>query len=119
MKKLILFLAIIGIVFVSSGNVQENQSTTLSTEAINSLQSNGFSFLDMHYPVRSPRMLDSTNLPQTAQIKMSMNVQNIKNLKVTKSDQKPMAPMIMIQDDTIFINDLVDLIQFSHNNYYI
>ncbi len=62
---------------------QEDNKATLSVATIKSLEARGFEVAEQYFPVRSPRMLDSTNLPETAHIKMSLDVRKAKNLQIT------------------------------------
>ena len=87
MKKLTLLSGLALLAFASSGNiqnVQEKQATpTLSAEAINALQAKGFNFIGMHRPVRSPRLVDSTNLAETVHIQMSLDLNAAKDIDIT------------------------------------
>jgi parallel beta-helix repeat protein len=65
-------------------NTQEKQATqTLSAEAINALQAKGFYLISMNHPVRSPRLVDSTDLPETSHIQMSLDLNVAKEIDVT------------------------------------
>lgn len=94
MKKLILFIVtILGVLsFIAATHLttqnqnlmnQPSSHATLSPEAITSLESRGFEVAGQYLPVHSPRMLDSTNLPETTQLKMSLNIRKAKNLQIT------------------------------------
>lgn len=94
MKKLIFviliiwgFLCLIAANHLTTRNPNRaNQGTAdfaLSPETMASLAAKGFTVSETDLPVRSPRMLDSTNLPETVYLQMRLDVRQAKNLQIT------------------------------------
>ncbi|MCU0645584.1 MAG: hypothetical protein MUC94_15170, partial [bacterium] len=112
MRKLILFtmtvlvfLCFIAATYLTNQhqNVinQPTNNAALSPETIASLESRGFKVVENYFPVLSPRMLDSTNLPETAQLKMSLDVRKAKNLQITRLGTAAMQKTATSQNDII------------------
>jgi len=116
MKTIALFLVIIlGILSVMAATYlapqqqnlinQPTHHATLSPEAVTSLESRGFEVSGQYFPVRSPRSLDSTNLPETVQIKMSVDLSKAKGMNITWIKPDVIHSRSATQNDTILIED--------------
>lgn len=106
MKKLTLLPTLAVLAFATPSNIQsiqEKQATqTLSAEAINALQAKGFNFISMHHPVRSPRLVDSTNFPETVQIQMSFDLSAAKDIEINWLGTRSSQEIATSPNDTIF-----------------
>lgn len=116
MRKSILFLILVLsslslIVFSQTTSTHQTSidqlpnKNVLSANALKILESKGFKFIGMHNPVVSPRMLDSTKLPETVQIKMSVNLSKAKGMNITWIKPDKSQSRATAQNDTILIED--------------
>jgi hypothetical protein len=101
MKKVTLLPVLVVLVFASPSNVQENPVQSLSVEAVNSLQARGFNVLGVHHPVRSPRLVDSTNLAETSHIQMSLDLNAAKDIDITWLGSKASKAIAANPNDVI------------------
>ncbi len=83
-------------------NQQTNQSV-LSIADIKSLETRGFTFAGQYLSVCSPRMLDSTNLPETTHIKMGLDLRKAKNLQITWSGAPTTKKVATSTNDIIWV----------------
>ena len=113
MRKSILFLIILLSLIVFPQTTSTDQTSidqltntnVLSENALKNLESKGFTFIGMHNAVVSPRMLDSTNLPETVQIKMSVDLSKAKGMNITWIKPDESQSRTTTQNDTILIED--------------